>query len=186
MKKKESSGKKALIIIICIIVSLAFLVCVVFPWWFIHSVEKVDEETDKLIGKPIAITNVEDFEKYAEHINIFKSSEILEIDAFFTPTEFLMGVLQGHNLSGNMLVTQEYYSELKNSFDDWQLVSKKFPDAHYPFSIENITSFADSEFVSFIKNNDYYFSQKLLEENNNHWMVLISENENRVYFLFLD
>lgn len=186
MKKKESSGKKALVIIVCIIVSLIFLFCVVFPWWFVNSVEKANEETDELIGKPIAITSVENFEKYAEYINIFKSSEILEIDAFFTPTEFLMGVLQGYNLSGNIVVTQEYYNEIKNSFDDWQLISKDFPDTHYPFSVENIMSFADAKFISFIKNNDYYFSQKLLEEENEHWMVLLSENENRVYFLFLD
>ena len=186
MKKKESSGKKALIIIICVIASLVLFWNVIFPWWFISSVEKANEETDGLIGKTIAITNIEEFEKYAEHINIFKSSEILEIDAFFTPTEFLIGVLQGYNLSGNMVVTQDYYNELKNSFDDWQLISKEFPDTHYPFSVENIMSFADTEFVSFIKNNNYYFSQKLLEEKNKHWMVLLSENENRVYFLFLD
>ena len=64
--------------------------------------------------------------------------------------------------------------------------AQEFPDTHYPFSVENIMSFADTEFVSFIKNNDYYFSQKLLEEENKHWMFLLSENENRVYFLFLD
>ena len=78
MKKKESSGKKSLIIIICVIASLVLFWNVIFPWWFISSVEKADEATDELIGKPIAITNIEEIEKYAEHINIFKSSEILE------------------------------------------------------------------------------------------------------------
>lgn len=151
MKKKESSGKKVLIIIICVITSLVLFWNVILPWWFFYSVEKADEATDELIGKPIAITNIEDFEKYAEYINPFKSSEILEINAFFTPTEFLFGILQGYNISGNMLVTEEYYNELKNSFDDWQLISKEFPDTHYPFSVENIMSFSDTEFVSFIK-----------------------------------
>lgn len=184
--KKYSAFKKALIIIVCVIASSVLFWNVIFPWWFISSVEKADEATDELIGKPIAITNIEDFEKHAKYVNPFKTPDILEINGFFTPTEFLFGVLQGYNISGNMLVTEEYYNELKNSFDDWQLISKEFPDTHYPFSVENIMSFADTEFVSFIKNNDYYFSQKLLEEENKHWMVLLSENENRVYFLFLD
>ena len=176
MKKKESSGKKALIIIICIILSLVIFWVAVFPFLIMLWIEEFDEVAQEHIGKPIVITDVETF---AEYESFFKTSEILEVEAYWTPDGItILGVTDDH-ISGNLLVTEEYYNEIKNSYDDWQISSGLQSYAPW-FGFERLLSDVDSSFIEFTQNNEYYYSESYIQSNG--YLVLLSKVENRLYF----
>ncbi len=176
MKKKESSGKKALIIIICIILSLVIFCFAVFPFLIMLWIEEFDEDAQKHVGKPIKIADVETF---AEYETFFKESEIIEVEAYWTPDGItILGVTDDH-ISGNLLVTEEYYNEIKNSYDDWQLTSGLRSYSPW-FGFEELLSDADSSFIEFTQSNEYYYSETYIK--NNNYLVLLSKDENRLCF----
>ena len=176
MKKKESSGKKALIIICSIILALVFFWFVIFPGLVMLWINNVDKKAQEYIGKPIEITDVEAF---AEYESFFKTEEIIEVEAYWTPDGItVLGVTDDH-ISGNLLVTESYYNEIKNSFDDWQL-SSGFHSFSPWFGFDRLLSDADSSFIEFTQNNEYYYSESYIKSGG--YLVLLSKDENRLYF----
>lgn len=173
--------KKALIIVTTIIIFIVIIVYVIFPKVMMFSINKFNEEVSDIEGKTIEIYDVETFDEYVFIDNLFKKQEILEVEAYYTPDTILFGLgVQNYHVSGNLVITKEYYDELLNKYNDWQTISG-FPDtSNLAITPEIILEDADKNFIDFIQNNEYYYSQECLEDNG--WLILLSKEENRVYF----
>lgn len=170
---------KIILIVFLSLLSIALILLIAFY----SLVYLVDKENDKLVkqyeNKTITISDVEKLDEYFAIDDDLKSS-IKSCNAFFTPKAIVFTAAQIYYVSGELTVTKDYYDKLLKEYDDWKLFSgiQQFGSAKY--SKESILTLADDNFLNFIQNEKYFYSEKLF--NSKGWLILLSQENGKIYF----
>lgn len=174
--------KKGLKALLIILLSLAFLAAAFFVGIRVF-VLVAEKENDKLVeeyeNKTIAISDVDELNKHFFFSDNLKQST-KSCKAYFTPTAINFTTIQCYYGSGKLTVTENYYNKLLNEYDDLKLMSG-FPSRNYlGYSEEDITDRADNDFLTFIRNEEYYYSKKI--SNSEGMLILLSREKGEIYF----
>lgn len=142
-----------------------------------------DKENDKLVeeyeNKTIEISDIEKLDNYFTFDDELKTS-IKSCKAYFTPTAIILTTVQCYYGSGKLTVTEDYYNKLLNKYDDLKLMSG-FPSRNYlGYFEENIADRADNDFLTFIRNEEYYYSENLSDSDG--MLILLSQEKGEIYF----
>lgn len=170
---------KIILIVVLSLLSIALILLIAFY----SLVYLVDKENDKLVkqyeNKTITISDVEKLDEYFAIDDDLKSL-IKSCNAFFTPKAIVFTAAQSYYVSGELTVTKDYYDKLLKEYDDWKLFSgiQQFGSAKY--SKESILTLADDNFLNFIQNEEYFYSEKLF--NSKGWLILFSQENGKIYF----
>jgi hypothetical protein len=79
-----------------------------------------------------------------------------------------------------LTITEDYYDKLLKEYNDWKLVSG-FPSTKYLGYFESdIMERADNNFLTFIRNEEYYYSEKLFDSKG--MLILLSQEKGKMYF----
>ena len=174
--------KKGLKPVLIILLSLTFLVAAFFVGIRVF-VLIADKENNKLVkeyeNRTIAISDTDELNKY-----FFFSDDLMQstksCKAYFTPTAIVFTTTKCYYGSGKLTVTEDYYNKLLNEYDDLKLMSG-FPSRNYlGYSEEDIADRADNDFSTFIKNEEYYYSEKLSDSKG--MLILLSQEKGEIYF----
>ncbi len=170
---------KIILIVLLSLVSIMLILLIAFY----SLVYFADKENDKLVGqyenKTIAITDIEKLDNFFAFDDELKSS-IRSCETFFTPTGFVFTTVQNYYGSGELTVTEDYYDKLLNKYDDLKLMSG-IPSVDYlGYSESDITERADNNFLTFIRNEKYYYSEKLFESEG--MLIILSQEKGNIYF----
>lgn len=170
---------KIFLIIFLSLVSIMIIALIAF-YALVFSIEK---ENDKLVeqyqGKTITISDIESFDKYFAVDSDLKES-IKSCEAFFTPVSIIFTVVKDYYGSGELTVTEDYYDKMLKKYDDWKLVSG-FPHTDSGGYFEgNISERADDNFLDFIQNEKYFYSEKQFHSYG--WLILLSQEKGKMFF----
>lgn len=174
--------KKVLKAVLIILLSLTFLVAAFFVGIRVF-VLIADKENDKLVeeyeNKTIEISDIEKLDNFFTFDDELKTS-IKSCKAYFTPTAIIFTTVQCYYGSGKLTVTEDYYNKLLNKYDDLKLMSG-FPSRNYlGYFEENIADRADNDFLTFIRNEEYYYSENLSDSEG--MLILLSQEKGEIYF----
>lgn len=170
---------KIFLIIFLSLVSIMIIALIAF-YALVFSIEK---ENDKLVeqyqGKTITISDIESFDKYFAVDSDLKES-IKSCEAFFTPVSIIFTVIKDYYGSGELTVTEDYYDKMLKKYDDWKLVSG-FPHTDSAgYSEDDISQRADDNFLNFIQNEKYFYSEKQFHSYG--WLILLSQEKGKMFF----
>lgn len=141
--------------------------------------EKNDKLVEEYENKTIEISEIEKLNNYFTFDDELKTS-IKSCKAYFTPTAIVFTTIQCYYGSGKLTVTEDYYNKLLNEYDDLKLMSG-FPSRNYlGYFEEDITNRADNDFLTFIRNEEYYYSEKLSDSEG--MLILLSQEKGEIYF----
>ena len=174
--------KKILKAVLIILLSLTFLVTAFFVGIRVF-VLIADKENNKLVeeyeNKTIEISDIEKLDNFFTFDDELKTS-IKSCKAYFTPTAIIFTTVQCYYGSGKLTVTEDYYNKLLNKYDDLKLMSG-FPSRNYlGYFEENIADRADNDFLTFIRNKEYYYSENLSDSEG--MLILLSQEKGEIYF----
>lgn len=174
--------KKTSKILLIIFISLISIVIIVLIAFY-ALVFSIDKENDKLVeqyeGKTITISDIESFDKYFTVDSDLKES-VKSCEAFFTPTTIAFTAVKDYYGSGELTVTDDYYNKMLKKYDDWKLVSG-FPQTDSAgYSEGDISQRADDNFLNFIRNEKYFYSEKQFESYG--WLILLPQEQGKMYF----
>lgn len=174
--------KKGLKIVLIICASLIFLIIAFFAGiriMFLIGDKENDQLVEKYMNKTIVISDVEKLDNFLAIDDGLKSS-IKSCEIFFTPTAFVLTTVQCYYGSGELTITEDYYDKLLKEYNDWKLVSG-FPSTKYLGYFESdIMERADNNFLTFIRNEEYYYSEKLFDSKG--MLILLSQEKGKMYF----
>lgn len=174
--------KKVLKAVLIILLSLAFLTGAFFVGIRVFALI-AEKKNDKLVeeyeNKTIEISEIEKLNNYFTFDDELKTS-IKSCKAYFTPTAIVFTTIQCYYGSGKLTVTEDYYNKLLHEYDDLKLMSG-FPSRNYlGYFEEDITNRADNDFLTFIRNEEYYYSEKLSDSEG--MLILLSQEKGEIYF----
>ena len=127
----------------------------------------------------LKVSDIEKLDKFFTFDDELKTS-IKSCKAYFTPTAIIFTTVQCYYGSGKLTVTEDYYNKLLNKYDDLKLMSG-FPSRNYlGYFEENIADRADNDFLTFIRNEEYYYSENLSDSEG--MLILLSQEKGEIYF----
>ncbi len=174
--------KKGLKALLIILLSLIFLAASFYVGINVFALI-AEKENDKLVkeyeNKTISISDTDEMNKY-----FFFSDDIMQstksCKAYFTPTAIVFTTTQCYYGSGKLTVTEDYYNKLLNEYDDLKLMSGFSSRNYLGYFEEDITDRADNDFLTFIRNEEYYYSEKLSDSEG--MLILLSQEKGEIYF----
>ena len=127
----------------------------------------------------LKVSDIEKLDNFFSFDDELKTS-IKSCEAYFTPTAIIFTTVKCYYGSGKLTVTEDYYNKLLNKYDDLKLMSG-FPSRNYlGYFEENIADRADNDFLTFIRNEEYYYSENLSDSEG--MLILLSQEKGEIYF----